>query len=428
MDYGVESQSGEPRRAFLYGMARADGIGQAYEVGPSAARADGVGGAIGIPGQVGLADGVGGATAHYGWAGQADGVGGATATPAFWGRADGVGSVQELTAIPEALQFLNRTTGLDSKHINAYIALINGLVTDGVWPKLDVLYIFATKDATTALLNLVSSYYNGVNHGATFTVDIGYQGVDGSQSVYIDSTFQPPHSGTASIGPTIFTDTSNHISAWPLNNVTSSSAATSGGGCIIGTAYTDLSANPVGGQEALQIYPRQSSVLTGFPANSAWFLNQEDGTGSGGITAANAYATTTSVGHWVSNRSDGYHSQGYYNGSLVASPNTTWGGTFTAWSIYVLASHTIYQSYPTGTPPYASRGSAANLFMASIGGSLNATDVANFHSRLATYANTIVPTAHGRATQAVAEVLETYSNPTHLRSTQTVMEVLRTQA
>lgn len=77
----------------------------------------------------------------------------------------------------EARAFLARTTGLDSRHRLAYTKLINGLVRDGVWRSLDVLYIFAAQDQTTSLLNLVSSSFSAsVSNSPTFTADQGWTG------------------------------------------------------------------------------------------------------------------------------------------------------------------------------------------------------------------------------------------------------------
>src|SRR4051812_42354 len=55
--------------------------------------------------------------------------------------------------------FLARTSGLNGTHTNAYNALICGMVADGTWcgSLFDAIYIFATQDSTTALLNLCAA-------------------------------------------------------------------------------------------------------------------------------------------------------------------------------------------------------------------------------------------------------------------------------
>lgn len=90
----------------------------------------------------------------------------------------------------EATAFLARTSGLDATHTNAYYTLIDGMVTDGDFAKLDALWIMATQDATTAVLNLVStSFPLTLVNSPTFTADRGYAG-NGTSS-YINSTFAP---------------------------------------------------------------------------------------------------------------------------------------------------------------------------------------------------------------------------------------------
>jgi hypothetical protein len=85
--------------------------------------------------------------------------------------------------------FLSRVSAagvsLDTTHTNAYKALINGLVSDGTFSLLDILYIFATQAKAAAQLNLISSsftitelgtvswladnYYSGQTTGALAT-------------------------------------------------------------------------------------------------------------------------------------------------------------------------------------------------------------------------------------------------------------------
>ena len=73
--------------------------------------------------------------------------------------------------------------------------MITGLVSDGVWSKLDALYIFATVDRTTAVLNLVSSSFSAVEHGTiSFSAYHGYTG-DGS-TFFLDTQFTPLTGGT----------------------------------------------------------------------------------------------------------------------------------------------------------------------------------------------------------------------------------------
>jgi hypothetical protein len=95
----------------------------------------------------------------------------------------------------QAATFLARATGVTTgTDISNYNNLITGLVSDGVWSKLDALYIFAAPNRATALLNLVQNTYNCVENG---TVSFAaYQGYTGDASTfYLDTGLKPSASG-----------------------------------------------------------------------------------------------------------------------------------------------------------------------------------------------------------------------------------------
>src|SRR2546430_1348992 len=74
-----------------------------------------------------------------------------------------------------AAAFLARTSGLDGTHTTAYTDFINGLDTDSLFSKFDLIQIYATQDSTTALLNLVSTSFNATPlNSPTFTADRGF--------------------------------------------------------------------------------------------------------------------------------------------------------------------------------------------------------------------------------------------------------------
>lgn len=87
----------------------------------------------------------------------------------------------------QAKEFLDRASALDKAHQAAYASLICGLVTDGVWQKLDVLYVFAAQNSATALLNLMNSRYQATAVGSpSFSANAGYVVSKGN---YIDSNW-----------------------------------------------------------------------------------------------------------------------------------------------------------------------------------------------------------------------------------------------
>jgi len=126
----------------------------------------------------------------------------------------------------QAAAFLARTSGLDATHTDAYIALICGLVADGVWPLLDVLYVYATQNSTTALLNLVQNRFNGVIHGTpAFTADRGFTGTDSSTTTYIATGFN--HS--VELATSRMKADAAHLSLWSLTDATNNHSAVGAG-------------------------------------------------------------------------------------------------------------------------------------------------------------------------------------------------------
>jgi hypothetical protein len=255
----------------------------------------------------------------------------------------GVPGIAPGTTVPgtEVATFLARTSGLDGTHITAYTNLINGLVTDGVWPKLDVLHIYATQDSKTSLLNLVSCAYTGINSGATFTADRGWQGIeDGSN--YIDTQFN----ATTAQSPK-YVQNSAHISIWgTVNN---------------GFSF-DGSVGANDGTTRTEIFPWLRS-----DGNLYFRVN------GGSIAGITNIGTT--AGYWLANRSSSSRVDGYRNGSSIFSNTSTTSSAPANFSINTIAVN------DNGTH----RGNGTQAAAATIGSSLSAGDVTNLYNRLRTY-------------------------------------------
>jgi hypothetical protein len=248
----------------------------------------------------------------------------------------------------EAVTFLTRTSGLDTPHRNNYINLICGLVTDGVWPKLDYIYTFATQDQTTANLNLVSSDFTVIPQASpAWAVDRGYTGIANSSTVYLFTNFAPP--GCIIHSPLCLAWTTNnaHFSVW------SNTAGQTNGWA------TGISGGPGNGS---------TFILTRDLADKAQFnINSVPG-----IIVSN----TDGHGLFEVNMSGGNTIDVYINGSSVGTLGTTaldpWGGP-----IPLLAAG-IY----AGTIQHGWDG---QMSAATAGGSLTSTDHANLYARLRTY-------------------------------------------
>lgn len=180
---------------------------------------------------------------------------------------------------PQAAAFLARAPGLNNIYRRAYAKLINGLVADGVWTKLDALWILAAQDATTAALNLTSASFGltPVNSPA-FAPGEGYTG-NGS-STTITTGYQPASGAT-------YAQDSATIGAYIRTNRTISNS-----GNIMGTVAT-------GGTIQLYMSPLQSSTIQ-YDVNQTTFPN---------------VANTNCQGHWVASRTASNLVTLYKNGS-----------------------------------------------------------------------------------------------------------------
>lgn len=245
----------------------------------------------------------------------------------------------------EASSFLARTSGLTSVYTAAYTNLICGLVTDSLYTKFDVLYVFATQNTTTANLNLVSTSFNAtVNGSPTFVAGSGYTGTSGSSTIYINTGFNP----TTAPSPK-HTQNSAHLSLWNLLNA--------------GTANPPIgSITPTINDYAMPWYNGNGTSyarITGLTAGGA--------AGAGHVGGP--------LGHFFGNRTGSLVTQGYTNGSNVSQNNADTSQVPPNLNLYVLGTNN------NGTP----LGNENQLSEASIGSGFNSTEVTNFYNRLRTY-------------------------------------------
>lgn len=136
----------------------------------------------------------------------------------------------------QTLAFLARTSGLSGTETNAYKALINGMVSDGTFSLLDILYIFATNTTTTANLNLISTSFGITSTAApSFSADIGYTGNGTTQ--YLDTNFNPATSGVN------VTQSSNSMGVYITSTRAANGSETDMGAAnVANTSYTYMNA------------------------------------------------------------------------------------------------------------------------------------------------------------------------------------------
>lgn len=232
-----------------------------------------------------------------------------------------------------AMQFLNRlNSDPGATRKAAYAALIDGLVANGIWSKLDVLYILAANMQNNALINLINANYTcSLSGSPTFTANSGYSGTSGN-SDFVSSPYN------YSINGVNFTQNSAHLGAWVASGIDG-----------VQTCIAPYS-NPGGTDENL--YPSFSGSL--------YIRVNDSGAGSGGFSVASP------VGFSVGNRSSSTDRQIYKNGVSIGTPTQT-------------------SKSPINDMLAMARSSYVVTSLVSVGGSLSSTDVSNFYSVLNKY-------------------------------------------
>lgn len=239
---------------------------------------------------------------------------------------------------PEVSQFLARSSSLDTPHTAAYTALIDGLVADGVWAKLDTLYIFATQNQATALQNLKSSSYTATIAGSvTFAADDGFT-LPGTGTDYVNTNFNAFTAGGN------YTQNSAHLSVWMFsdNNIMSG---------VVG-------ATPAGG------FPRES-IAPRYGGGDGYYRLNTNGNGVQVTTPASG------AGMSLGNRTSSANTEAFNNGASI--------GTDSASTTVTIANNTF--TFPDLF--YTENGNICSG--GSMGSSLTSGDVAAFYSRMRTY-------------------------------------------
>lgn len=239
----------------------------------------------------------------------------------------------------QATAFLARV----SNHTNDtnYTTMICGLVTDGVYAKLDLLYIFAANNSTDALLNIIASTTTTLSATApTFTANTGFAGNGTSASINV--TGYTLGSGTN------FTQNSASMFGW-------STEAGADNGVIVGNSISFNS----------QIF------LQSFNFGSA---------SSTSIGAANLNSGTlsTGLGLFTTSRTSSTELDTYQNATNIATSAANASQAITAANPWFLALN----------GEWFGGGIAAGGF----GGGLTSTDVTNLQSRIHTFLNAVNPT------------------------------------
>ena len=248
----------------------------------------------------------------------------------------------------EALAYLARTVGGNEGGNGANIAtLIDGLVSDGVWAKLDALYVLAQQNATDSLLNLVGTSYSlTVGFGSpVFTTYVGYSFPTGGS--YFDTNFN-----TSTAPSPKYTQNSASFGVWSYAVVTENFA-------VMG--------NGAAGAASI-LYPSFSG--------SAFYARVNDST-------AGSVPTPGSKGVFAGDRSSSANVVPYWNGVSQGAVTSTSGAPING--DFAIGSVGAALLRGAASP----RTTAQTLCAVFIGASLGASGQLALYTRLRTYMTSV---------------------------------------
>lgn len=219
--------------------------------------------------------------------------------------------------------------------------LIVGLKADGIWTKLDRLWIYAAENSQSALIDLKALDQSSAVGSPTFTTDRGYAG--NASSSYINTTY------VVSTDAVNYTSSSMHVGIW---DNTSRAADNS-----IITGFYD------GGSNLTDLFIYTSLAGPG-PLLRPNFVLGTNGTAG------------SSQGFFLAQQISSTAAEIYYNGSSVGT-----GGSSAA---IVAGSNGFYIGGRNDNGTLAG-GTTDQVSMASFGGKFSSVEAGKYYTRLRTY-------------------------------------------
>ena len=239
---------------------------------------------------------------------------------------------------PEATAYLARATG-ETAHPADLTTLICGLVSDGVWSKLDALYVLAQQTQADAKLNLIGTSYSPLTGAttATFTAYKGFSafsGADGLDTGFDPATAPSPH----------FTGTNANLGVWAYDAPDGGIylAAGTGGGC--------------------------SAISPSYGGNAYYSYIS--------YAAANSFTPPRTAGWYSADKPTSSGSNGYYNAGLIGNDASGTAGP-AAYNMLIGTALDL----PTPT--------AKTISAATFGASLGSAGQTALYNRLRTYMTSV---------------------------------------
>jgi hypothetical protein len=190
----------------------------------------------------------------------------------------------------EVTQFLKRLAPQPTGSLlTDYVNLIDGLVADGLWTKLDLLQVYATGYVGQAVVNLISDSWLGnpevLSGNLAFTANRGYLSPD--NSTRFCASFDPSVGGD-------FTQNSGFIGVWSLTSTQISQAASQLGPINSATQNDKLAIYPKWSNGQAYGYITNGVVNGALASNSDGFFVVQRSAASG-AGSVQLYKNTTSI-------------------------------------------------------------------------------------------------------------------------------------
>jgi len=220
-------------------------------------------------------------------------------------------------------------------------ALILSLKGNGIFTKLDRLWLHAGENQPSALTDIIATGLATAVNSPTFTTDRGFNG-DGVSGKYLDSNYNPATNGVA------YTLNTCHSGSW------------------IETLNTSADFAPPLGSSVTS--PSQRTIIIDYRLTNVMQFAQNDV----GFSASQSAST----GHYLGNRSGASSTECYLNGGNQNTGTDAVGASIGSQNIFILG-----RNLNGAIDLISQHRIAATHF----GGSLTSTDVSNLYNALRTY-------------------------------------------
>jgi hypothetical protein len=240
---------------------------------------------------------------------------------------------------------INNGGTVSNGRANTVNTLIVGLKSDGIWSKLDRLWLLAAENQQSALTDIKATALATAVNSPTFAPDVGFTG--DASSKYIDTGYTPSTDGVA------YTLNSCHLSIW-------TAVFGSGGKVLAGSRNASIG---------------NSGIYDYYYGDFTHIFTMND--------ASSSSPTVPVLGSgWTLGTRTGASARAFYVNGGNKTTDTTSSAAIAVDPVYILA---------INGSGFVSFQDDSTISAVSLGGGLSDANAANFYSRLSVYMNQVLP-------------------------------------